>query len=347
MTNSKTIKVNASASYDVIIGKGLLDNAGAFISKVVKPCKIALITDDTVDKLYAERVQNSIKASGFEVVKYVFLHGEESKNLTTYGQILNFLAENELTRTDALVALGGGVVGDMAGFAASTYLRGIKYIQIPTTLLAQIDSSVGGKTAIDLAYGKNLVGAFCQPELVICDVLALDTLPEEIFDDGMGETAKYALLDKKVFELITNGDYDIQDLVYLCVDYKRKVVEADEFEGGLRKLLNLGHTPAHGIERLSDYTIPHGKAVAMGLNIILNNSLKHGYIDQENYSQMKNAIDKCVPKSNCPYSVEDICKASFSDKKRSGDFITLIMVFGVNDCRPIKVEISKLWGYLN
>ena len=129
MTNSKTIKVNASASYDVIIGKGLLDNAGAFISKVVKPCKIALITDDTVDKLYAERVQNSIKASGFEVVKYVFLHGEESKNLTTYGQILNFLAENELTRTDALVALGGGVVGDIAGFAASTYLRGIKYIQ--------------------------------------------------------------------------------------------------------------------------------------------------------------------------------------------------------------------------
>ena len=213
--------------------------------------------------------------------------------------------------------------------------------------MAQIDSSVGGKTAIDLPFGKNLVGAFCQPKLVICDTLTLNSLPEEIFMDGMGETAKYALLDKKVFELLRGDSYAIEDLVYLCVDYKRKVVEADEFESGLRKLLNLGHTPAHGIERLSKYTIPHGKAVAMGLKIILDNSLRHGYINNEIYEETCRTVTNCVGEISCPYDVKDICAAALSDKKRSGDYITLIMVHGVEDCRPEKIKISELWGYLN
>ena len=238
----KKIRVKASSEYDVIIGHDLIKRAGDLIEGVIKPCKIAVITDDVVSALYFETLKNSLTQKGFVVIKYAFAHGEESKNLQTYGEILNFLAENQLTRTDAVVALGGGVVGDISGFVASTYLRGIKYIQIPTTLLAQIDSSVGGKTAIDLSCGKNLVGAFCQPQLVICDVNALSTLPKDIFICGMGETAKYALLDKKIFDLLS-GEYDILDLVYLCVDYKRKVVEKDEFECGERKLLNLGHIP--------------------------------------------------------------------------------------------------------
>lgn len=342
----KTIRVNASGEYDVIIGRDLLKRAGELIQNVITPCKIAIITDDTVNQLYADIVEKSLIEKGFSVVKYVFAHGEESKNLQTYTNILNFLAENELTRTDALVALGGGVTGDMAGFSASTYLRGIKYVQIPTTLLAQIDSSVGGKTAIDLPHGKNLVGAFCQPKLVICDVDTLSTLSNEIFVDGMGETVKYALLDKKVFDLVS-GDYDILDLIYFCVDYKRRVVEQDEFESGLRKLLNLGHTPAHGIERLSNYTIPHGKAVAMGLEIILRNSLKHGYIDNDDYAKMLNVIKKGVGEVACPYSVNEICSASLTDKKRSGDMITLVMVYGIEDCRLVKVNVNELWGYLS
>ena len=342
----KTIKVNASKQYDVIIGRDLLKRSGEFIEKVIKPCKIAIITDDTVDKLYADVVEKSLEEKGFSVIKYVFAHGEESKNLKTYGEILNFLAENQLTRTDALVALGGGVTGDMAGFSASTYLRGIKYVQIPTTLLAQIDSSVGGKTAIDLPFGKNLVGAFCQPELVICDVNTISTLPKEIFICGMGETAKYALLDKKIFGLLS-GEYDILDLVYLCVDYKRKVVEEDEFEGGLRKLLNLGHTPAHGIESLSNYLLPHGNAVAMGLDIILKNSYKHGYIDASEYEKALNIVVKCVGEIDCPYDIKDICSASLNDKKRSGESITLVMVYGIGDCRLVKVKVSELWGYLS
>ncbi len=342
----KTVKVKASGEYEILIGRGLLESAGEFISGVIPKCKIALITDDIVDGLYSKKIANSLVQCGYSVVKFVFPHGEESKNLDTYGKILNFLAENGVTRTDCIVALGGGVTGDMAGFVSATYLRGIKCVQIPTTLLAQIDSSVGGKTAVDLPAGKNLVGAFCQPKLVLCDVDTLNDLPAEIYQDGMGEVAKYALLDKKIYSLIEKGNYNIEDLIFLCVDYKRQIVEKDEFESGLRRLLNLGHTPAHGIEKLSNYTIPHGKAVAMGLNIIVNNAFKHGYIDEKNQNEMLSVINKCAGEMSLPYSVKDICESALTDKKRSGDNITLIMSYGIGDARAIKVEISKLWGYL-
>ena len=344
--NVNKITVKASGEYDVLVGDGLITIAGDLIKEVIAPCKIAVITDDVVDKLYSAPVVRSLERVGFTVVKYVFPHGEKSKNLATYGEILSFLAQNQLTRTDALVALGGGVTGDMAGFAAATYLRGIKYVQIPTTLLAQIDSSVGGKTAIDLAEGKNLVGAFCQPKLVICDVMSLYTLPEKIFTDGMGEAAKYAILDKDVYELLSGEERHLVKLICLCIDYKRKVVEADEFESGMRRLLNLGHTPAHGIERLSDYSIPHGQAVAMGLNIILNNALRHGLIDKPTFDGMIAAIEKCTGKIECPFSVKEVCAASLTDKKRSGNDITLIMPYGVGDCRPVKINVDELWGYL-
>ena len=342
----KKIRVKASGEYDVLIGRNLLDNIGSLIKEVAGSCKIALVTDDTVNALYADKVMLSLKNAGYTAVKFVFPHGEKSKNLNVYGQILNFLAENEITRTDCLVALGGGVVGDMAGFAAASFLRGIKYVQIPTTLLSQIDSSVGGKTAIDLPAGKNLVGAFKQPALVVCDVDTLSSLPKEIFIDGMGEAAKYALLDKKVYYLICSGEYAIEELVYLSIDYKRRVVEADEFESGLRKLLNLGHTPAHGIENLSGYTIPHGRAVAMGLDIILNASFKRGYISKNDYENMLSAVKKCVGENVCPYEIEKIATAALSDKKRSGDYITVIAVHGVEDCRPEKIKVIELAEYL-
>lgn len=341
-----TINVKASGEYEVLIGRGAIFKAGEFIEKAISHCKTAVITDDTVDRLYSDIVMESLKKSGFEPIKFVFPHGENSKNLKTYGEILNFLAKNELTRTDAVIALGGGVVGDMAGFAAATYLRGIRYVQIPTTLLAQIDSSVGGKTAVDLSFGKNLVGAFCQPSLVLCDVNVLMTLPQKVFDEGMGEAAKYAVLDEKVYELIKSGVCDIEKLVYLSVDYKRRIVEADEFESGTRKLLNLGHTPAHGIEKLSGYSVPHGRAVAMGLEIILNASRKNGLIDEKVFSEIKDTITVCAGETERPYKIEDICEAALSDKKRSGDDITLIMIYGVGDCRPVKMKISRLKEYL-
>lgn len=343
----KTVKVGASSGYDVVIGRGLLNNAGEIIKNVVKPCKIALITDDNVDGLYSETIINSLAKAGYEVVKFVFPHGEESKNLDTYAKILNFLAESKLTRTDALVALGGGVVGDITGFAAATYLRGVKYIQIPTTLLAQVDSSVGGKTAVDLPSGKNLVGAFCQPKVVICDATALESLPKTIFTDGMGEIAKYAILDEKVFNLIDKGYEDIVDLIYLCVDYKRKIVEADEFESGERKLLNLGHTPAHGIEKLSNYLISHGNAVAMGLKIIINASKKQGLIDENTHLDALSVVEKCAGKTENPFAIKDLCDTMLFDKKRSGNTISLTMIYGIGDCRSVNVKIDELWGYLS
>lgn len=344
-SSEKRIRVKASSEYDVIIGRDILGIAGQIISKVICNCKIALITDDIVDALYAKTVCSSLEKSGFKVVKFVFPNGEKSKNLSVYSEILSFLAKNDITRSDAVVALGGGVVGDMAGFVASTFLRGIKYVQIPTTLLAQIDSSVGGKTAVDLPEGKNLVGAFCQPSVVICDVNVLDSLSESVYRDGMGESAKYALLDKKVFDLLSNKDYDLESLIYLCVDYKRRIVEEDEFEGGKRKLLNLGHTLAHGIEKLSGYTISHGKAVAMGLKLIVRASFKHGYIDENQKEQMLKVITSCVGESECPYSIESVCENALSDKKRSGDYITLVLVHGVQNIVMEKIAVSELVGY--
>lgn len=342
----KTVRVSTSKSYDVLIGSGLIDRTGEYLKSITKPCKVAIITDDVVDSLYSNEVIRSLVDSGYTAVKYVFPQGEKSKNLEVYGEILTFLADNELTRTDVIIALGGGVVGDMAGFAAATYLRGIKYVQIPTTLLSQIDSSVGGKTAIDLTNGKNLVGAFYQPCLVLADVETLKTLPEEVYLDGMGEMAKYAVLDKGVFDLLSSDNYDIRDLIYLAVDYKRRVVEEDEFEKGKRKLLNLGHTVAHGVEKLSEYTVSHGKAVAIGLDIILKNSYSHGYISLEKLNDIEVVLEKCVGKSGCPYSIADICVAAQNDKKRKGNTITLMMVYGVGDVREVEVEVDELKGYL-
>lgn len=347
MDNVKhVVHVKASGEYDILIGGGLSDLAGKLIKSVLPTCKIALITDDVVDGLYSERVALSINSCGYTVEKFVIEHGEKSKNLTTYGEIVNFLAQNHFTRVDAVVALGGGVVGDIAGFVAATYLRGIKYVQIPTTLLAQIDSSVGGKTAIDLDGGKNLVGAFCQPALVICDTDLLDTLPHEIFDDGMGETAKYAFLDQRVYQLIENDQLDKEKLVYYCVDFKRQIVEKDEFESGERKLLNLGHTVAHGIELLSNYTISHGKAVGQGLSVILKASLKHGYIDQARFDDFIQVLYKCVGEVECPYTIKDIAKVALNDKKRRGEDITVIAVHGIQDCRPHRIDVNKLAEYL-
>ncbi len=345
--NTKTICVKASTKYDVVIGENLIENVGEYVSKVIKECKVALITDDIVDNLYADTVTKSLIEKGFKVEKFVFKNGEQSKNLNTYAEILYFLAQKEFTRTDLVVALGGGVTGDMAGFASATFLRGIKYIQIPTTLLAQVDSSVGGKTAVDLPQGKNLVGAFKQPQLVICDTGVLSTLPKQIFIDGMGEVAKYAVLDQKICSLLESDDYDLSELVYLCVGYKRDIVEQDEFESGKRRLLNLGHTLAHGIEKLSNFTISHGKAVAYGLKIILDACLKNKLIDEKVYQKINNVIEKCVKLDNLEYDIPSICAHAVNDKKRLGDEIVIVTVHGVGDCRETKIKIEQLVEFLS
>ena len=260
----RSIHVTASKEYDVKIGASLLHTIGEEVAKVCKVGSAAIISDSNVWPLYGETAANSLRNAGFRVVYFVFPAGESSKNGSTYLSILNFLAENQITRSDCVIALGGGVVGDITGFAAATFLRGISYIQIPTTLLAAVDSSLGGKTAIDLESGKNLAGAFCQPKLVLCDVNTLNTLPEEIFRDGCAEVIKYGILyDPQLFaKLQKEGlDFDRESVIARCVELKRDVVMRDEFDTGERQKLNLGHTIGHGIEAHSNFTISHGKAV--------------------------------------------------------------------------------------
>lgn len=336
------IHVSAGKGYDVVIGENILSNAGELIKEVLSSNKIAVVTDDIVDKLYADTLIKSLLSAGFNTVKFVFKAGEGSKNLVTYGQIIEFLAQNELTRSDAVVALGGGVVGDMAGFAAATYLRGIKYLQIPTTLLSQIDSSVGGKTAVDLLQGKNLVGAFCQPSLVICDVAVLSDLPKDVFIDGMGELAKYGILDKEIYTELIKEDRDLVKLVKMSIDYKRKVVEEDEFEHGVRKFLNLGHTPCHGIEKASGYTITHGKAVGMGLKIMTASALKKGYINSDTYNALMVMLDATVGGETCPFDAKTLAKNALKDKKRDGNKITVVTIHGIGDARLEKIDIDLL-----
>ncbi|MBQ8435696.1 MAG: 3-dehydroquinate synthase, partial [Oscillospiraceae bacterium] len=268
----QTISVKASSDYNIYIERGLLNNCGRLIADVVNTRKAAVITDDIVDGLYYKKLEKALKDEGFSVVKFVFPNGEASKSTETLNDIYNFLCENSITRSDCIIALGGGVVGDISGYAAATFLRGLKYVQIPTTLLAQIDSSVGGKTAIDLPCGKNLVGAFKQPSCVICDPDVLSTLSEKIMSDGMAEAIKYGMIrDRELFELIASHNTEnvssvIDKIIYKCISIKRDVVENDEFDTGERMILNFGHTLGHAVERYYNYeTYTHGSAVAIGM----------------------------------------------------------------------------------
>ena len=342
----KTIPVTASRNYNVKIGAGLLDKLGKEISLICKANTIVLISDSAVWPLYGRNAKKSLEDVGFYVIHYVFPEGEASKNGHTFLSILNFLAENQVTRSDCIVALGGGVVGDMAGFVAATYLRGILYVQVPTTLLAAVDSSVGGKTAIDLDAGKNLAGAFYQPALVLCDLNALDTLPLRFFLDGCAEVIKYGVLyDPDLFaHLWEKGlDFDREAVIARCVELKRDVVSEDEFDTGSRQKLNLGHTVGHAIEACSQFSISHGHAVAMGMAIVSRAAADIGECTQDASQQICQLIDQFGLPTRTSYSAEHLYASALSDKKRAGGTITLVVPETIGSCalRPTPVETLK------
>ncbi len=340
-----TITVNASTAYDVVIGSNILDAAGSYVRSVSNAEKAAIISDSNVFPIYGERVRTSLEQLGFSVSVYLFPAGEASKNAGTYLSILQFLADFGMTRSDIVVALGGGVTGDMAGFAAATYMRGVDFVQIPTSLLAMVDSSVGGKTAIDLPGGKNLVGAFHQPRLVLCDCSALDTLPREYLLDGCGEIMKYGLLGDRelLLQLRRQGtEFDRECVISRCVDRKRDIVERDEFEGGLRQLLNLGHTLGHAVEACSNFSISHGSAVAMGLAIFTRAAAARGLCPGEDAEIILDAIHTLGLPDKTVISASDLCDAMLADKKRSGSAITCIIPHGIGDCRRIKLDLPQL-----
>lgn len=343
------IKIKASTNYEVVIGKDLLKKVGPEILKVVPCCKVLIVSDDRVAPKYMSTVLDSMSSVGYDVSTYVLKHGEKSKNSENYLKILNHLAELGFTRRDLLVALGGGVVGDLTGFVASTFMRGIKYVQVPTTLLAGIDSSVGGKTAIDLKSGKNLVGTFYQPAKVIFDVKTLETLPEKEYLNGLGEAVKYAIMDGgEIYELVKDGlsHDELERFCTLCVKSKKQVVEKDEKEGGYRQILNLGHTIAHAIEKMSGYTIPHGRCVAMGIKAIADVSLKNGWLDVESSVLIEKMLRNNGLMTPPPYKVEDMIDVIKSDKKMKGDTITIVVINKIGRCDFVDIKIDRLKKYL-
>ena len=347
----KKLTVNVNDKYDILIEKGLLSQCGSLVSDVLGGKKIVLISDTNVFPLYGEGVKSSLQAQGYTVYDFIFAAGEASKKPSTVIEMVEFMAEQGLTRNDGVVALGGGVCGDMAGFAAAIYLRGIKFVQIPTSLLSQVDSSVGGKTGVDLPQGKNLCGAFHQPSLVIIDPDVLETLSPHYFSDGMGEVIKAGCIKSAdLFERLENENPKdfIEDLIYECLDIKRKVVENDEKEQGERALLNFGHTCGHAIEKLWSFeTVSHGEAVGIGMVMASRAGESIGITQPGTADRIERVLIKNNMKTSDTHTTSQIVEAMNADKKRTGSGIKFAMLkcIGESFIYPVKNEdIPKMFG---
>lgn len=320
-----TVHVDAGAPYDVLIGAGLLNEIGKKIRAIHAPCRAAIVTDETVGALYGARVKNALKGAGFEPAYYAFPAGEAQKTLETYGRVLRFLVQSGTTRGDLIVALGGGVVGDLAGFAAATYLRGIPFVQVPTTLLCAVDASVGGKTAVDLPEGKNLVGAFHQPALVLCDTDTFLSLPQTRMADGAAESVKHGLIaDESLFERMRTGAWreQIEETVARNVEIKRSFVVGDERDLGKRQLLNFGHTIGHAVETLSGFSLSHGQAVAIGIACETRAGNRMGLGDADINAAVAALEANGLP-TVCAFPAEKVLEIALRDKKRLGDRISV------------------------
>ncbi len=348
----KTLRVNIPGrEYDIKIQKGILDNAGALIAEVASAGKAAVVTDENVAPLYAERLLNSLRESGFSPFLVTVPAGENSKSLKYLDFLYAELLANKITRSDIVIALGGGVVGDLTGFCASTLLRGIPFVQIPTTLLSQVDSSVGGKVAINLPAGKNLAGAFYQPKLVIIDPVCLGTLSDKIFADGMAEVIKYgAILDESFFEKLENSASRtkvmeiIEDVIYHSCDLKRQVVEEDELDLGGRMILNFGHTFGHAIEKKYNFEgYTHGEAVAAGMVM----AAEYGEVLGVTKDNSKDRIRALVSAFGLPQKIEiddQTLAASIAvDKKGKGDLISLILPEKIGKVIIKDIKKDQIW----
>ncbi len=338
----KTININVSSkNYNIHIGKGILKQTGEIIKNLDFKGKILIVTDDNVAPLYLETVKKSIEQAGIDVSYVILQNGEKHKNMDSILKIYESAVKNNINRKDMLVALGGGVIGDMTGFAAATYLRGIKYAQIPTTLLAQVDSSIGGKTGIDLPFGKNLVGAFCQPEVVIADSLTIKTLTAEHISSGMAEIIKSAFIKSKdLVDLLLNSadfDNDVEEFIIRSMNVKKEVVEADEFEIHDRMILNFGHTLGHSIEKLMNFTgISHGQAVAIGMCLITQNSDVKGV--------MVKALQKYKLKTDTDIPVNQLIDAAKNDKKAVSNGINIVTVEKIGEAEIKKITFEEFYN---
>ncbi len=346
----KTLHVNlAERSYDILIARGLLDKAGTQIKGVCpRAVRLFVVTDTNVQPLYGQRLEDSLKSVGFQVECMTIPAGEPSKCARQLADLWERMMSFGLTRTDAVVALGGGVIGDLVGFAAATVLRGVDFIQIPTTLLAQVDSSVGGKVAIDLAAGKNLAGAFWQPKLVLMDPEVLSTLPDATFSDGMAEVIKYGCIaDRDFFRFLCAHPSreqimeEIESVLYTCCDIKRAVVEEDERDTGRRMLLNFGHTVGHAFELAGNYEKwTHGQAVAAGMCVASQLGYRLGISDgdSQEIQELMNLLKAFRLPTHIDCAWNDLVRAVGLDKKSTGDDITMIFLKRMGQAVPVKMK---------
>ncbi|NLB90069.1 MAG: 3-dehydroquinate synthase [Clostridiales bacterium] len=340
-----------------------LSQIGKALQPLMKSKTVVIVTDQNVEKLYLPLLQQSLIKEGFVSHSFVIVPGESSKTPEVYLQLIDFMAQIPLTRADGVIALGGGVVGDLAGFAAATYLRGIPLIHIPTTLLAMVDSSIGGKTGVNLSQGKNLLGAFYQPLLLWQDDTLLHTLPHDVFLDGMGEVIKYAMIaDPSLFALLQKKnamERHQKEIVSTCIAIKQAIVKEDERDLGIRQLLNFGHTIGHAIEKASHYSIGHGSAVALGMDLITNISQQKGWCDSKTYTALHELLlsygfvlsfEALFPKHRSPESLVELKKQlvhfMFMDKKRTGRHLTLIVPRTIGRCEMKQISIDELEGLL-
>lgn len=347
------ILVNTPRPYDVLIEPGILRTVGPVLAEIKDPCHICIVADTYTHEKFNDIVEDSLASSGFSVHKTVFPRGESAKTMDCLQKLLEYLARENFSKSDMLLSLGGGTIGDLTGFAAATYLRGVEYMQVPTTLLAAVDSSVGGKTAINLSSGKNLAGAVWQPSLVLFDEETLESLPNDEFLSGLAEVIKTAVIgNATLFEYIsTQGSHDFDLFVGDCVEesvkVKRDLVERDENDNDLRQLLNLGHTMAHAIEQCSDYKISHGRAVAIGMRACAKASWELKWSQDNCYGPINRVLNKYGFDLECPYDSEQLARAALSDKKRRGDIITLSIPLTIGECSLVQIPVTQLKDFFD
>ncbi|MBQ3156485.1 MAG: 3-dehydroquinate synthase [Clostridia bacterium] len=330
-------------TYPIHIGSGLLDCLGAHVLEALGEISVAVVTDDNVAPLYLERAMKSLEAAGLRACSIVLPHGEQTKCLEQLANLYGFLCEHRITRKDAVIALGGGVIGDLTGLAAATFLRGVRFIQVPTTLLAQVDSSVGGKVAVDLPQGKNLVGAFYQPEFVLVDPDTLNTLTDEFWRDGLGEVVKYGCIgDAELFALLETCAPGgraalmarIDEILLHCIQAKADVVAQDERDTGLRMTLNFGHTIAHAVETCQHYTgLRHGEAVALGMHVMTRLTEAKGMTEPGTADRLDALLSRLDMPMQLPQIPEtELIAAMGMDKKAAGKTLRVIGIRRIGEC---------------
>lgn len=347
---SETIRIKVGSGYDFMAGSGLIDQICPKTMYLSPVNRIAIFTDSNVGPMYADRVVQAFDKEMIRAYTFTYEAGEQSKTVETIAAFIDFMAENHITRNDMVIALGGGVTGDMAGFAASVYMRGIKFMQVPTTLLAAVDASVGGKTGVNTKFGKNMMGAYWQPSIVLYDTDSFASLSEDAIMDGTAEIIKTAAIKKiGLFKKIEEMDLaeNLDEIVTSCVKIKGEIVESDERDSGIRRMLNFGHTFGHAIELKSNYSISHGRAVAMGMLLVTKATEKHNLTEKGTYQRLYDLIKAKGFETETDIPLEELCEAVRNDKKTDGNFIKLIYIKRIGKGAEFSIRYDELMNFLS